>query len=254
MSLDDSSQVQEGSTQARASLRSVFGVLLGFFVLLACIGNLTGYGSKTAAAGPALAQSFELRNVPFGLNLQELLHVLPSGERVFVLAGAQAAEASSEQVSTLAVDEDSGEPQATSEGETTTKKFVDWTLVVPSREKSPPLEVFLVSYPWKSAQSVIARQFQQVEWKELKLIESKGGRTAIDGGKLTWNGYAADYVLDREFRPGLRFQDRLRVNLTVNGQCWVAYGIWQEQEAGSKEPMAELLGSLIPKSQPSAAL
>jgi hypothetical protein len=236
-----------------------------------------GYGARAMAAGPALAKSFELSDIPFDLSLREPLHILPSGELVYVLAGENAGEAVAEQVATLTDSdpapgvESDEEPVADSDTETDTDADakgeaesgeksnsdwtpVDWTLAKPTTEGGPPSEVFLVNYPWKQANSVISSNFQRVQWKELKYIESKGGRTAVDGGKLTWNGYAADYVLEREFRPGLRFQDRLRVNLTVNSECWVAYAVWPEQEAGSKEPAAEILAALRPNKAPAAEL
>ena len=226
--------IEKGS--ARASLRSVFGVALGLMIVALCAVTVFTYGTTTLAAAPGLAEHFELGALPFRFQLQEDLVVLPSGEQVYVLSRPGELP----QVPPGLLAGNSG----VSAKESEFPAPVDWSAVQVEKENGPPSAIFLVKYPNSTANATIEQQFRQVQWKELRFIESKGGRTAIDGGKLQWNGFGADFVHGREFFPELRFADHVRVNLTTGGQCWVAYGVWPEQEAGSKEVMAQFLGAL----------
>jgi hypothetical protein len=240
LSAEASSQGTEGGTQERASLRSVFGVTLGLLLVFSCLSTLLTHGTKSVQAGPALAERYSLDSLPFGFKLREQFFVLPGQERVFVIDdGSQpiVEELSLPDGSSSQVSESSG-------GEDTKLPPEEWGKVEAITKDGPPAQVFLVEYPEGSAKKAIERQFHNVQWLELKYIPGKGGRTAIDGGKIDWDGYAADFVLEREFRPGLKFTDRLRVNMTVEGQCWVAYCVWPDQAAGSEEPVKALLNSL----------
>ncbi len=235
----------EGGAPQRASLAVVFGVAGGFLVLLACIGTLVGFGPRTTPAEASLAEHYEVGELPFGFSIHPDLFLLPSAEQVYVLNGEDFAPVESKDVE-AAVGEQETEEKESEEGDKSEHGKVDWSAMQSLNDDSPPAQLFLVEYPIASAEKVIEQQFRDVQWKQLAEIEADGGRSAVDGGKLEWNGFMADYVHQREFRPGLRFSDQVRVNLSVGGKCWIAYAVWPEQHAGSTEPVKELLASLRP--------
>ena len=230
--------VAEGGAQQRTSLGSVFGVGAGFLVLLICIAVLLGYGPRRRVASESLAEHYDVNSLPFGFVLQTEAYTLPGGEEVYVMNSPDFEPALPAEVESAIVDDKDG-PRAGEEK-------VDWSSLQVAATGTPPAQLFLVKYPLSRAESVLKGQFRTLEWKDLSEIESKGGRSAVDGGKLEWNGYDADYVQQREYLPGLRFVDQVRVNLTLGGQCWIAYAVWPQQAAGSVAPVEKLLAALEP--------
>ncbi|MFT7486067.1 MAG: hypothetical protein ACI9F9_001920, partial [Candidatus Paceibacteria bacterium] len=236
MEADSHQEAAEGGAQPRASFGAVFGIAAGFMILAACIGTLLGFGPSTAVAAETLGEHFSVGELPFGLQLHPEVFLLPGGEEVYAMRGegvdlVQISKALKE----LEAESKQMKPGGAEE------EPVDWTAMQVNSTGGPPSQVFLVHYSLRQAESVIAKQFRALRWRELSEIEARGGHSAVGGGKLEWNGYSANYVRDRQFRRGLRFMDQVRVNLTVGGECWVAYGIWPDQHEGSKEKMAEVL-------------
>jgi len=224
--------------EERASVGVILGVAGGVLLLVACVGVPLGFGPRTLAASDALAQHYDLGALPFGFHLQPVLHVLPAGERVYVLNADDFVPEKLEHFE-FKSPRSHGPPAPDA-------PLVDWSKIEALSSGSPPDQLFLVEYPLNQAESVIAGQFRALEWKQLSEIDAGGGRSAVDGGKIEWNGYMADFVRQREFRPGLRFVDQVRVNLSLRGECWIAYAVWPEQHTGSTEPVEELLGALRP--------
>ena len=241
-------QLDEGGG---GGLGQVLVVALGLAAVAVCVLVPFFYGSRTRAAGPALEQSYELGEMPHGFELGPEAFLLPGGERVFVF-GAGLAGASSKGPTGLTLEETLAgaglEPEGVegSEAPSGPSDFTDWASLRPVNTGGPPAFLFLVQYPSGRASSVINEQFRGIEWKELRDIEAEGGRTAVDGGKLEWGEYAADFVQERNFVRGGTFRDSLRVNLSLGRECWIAYAVWPELDAGSKEVVRELLAALRP--------
>jgi|GEM_PF-1371014 len=237
---------------------AILGVSIGFLVLCGGLLVLFGFGTRSVDAREALAGSFELDAFPEGHRLLEVAHLLPGGERVFVVTdGSSAVEPSElEEVASDVPEPEADEPggedveHADDEGvesEEEEDDDYDWTAIEVLSEGTRPARLFLVRYPRARADSVIGSQFRHLHWRELSEIDASGGRAAVDGGELEWAGYAADFVRERQFIEGGRFRDTLRVNLSLGGECWIAYATWPEGHAGSTEPVTELLGSLRPR-------
>lgn len=246
---NESTEVPAGSGHGKT-----FAVALGLLAVALCVLTPIFYGSSTFAAGAGLAQRYELGPLPAGFFLEEQGFRLPGGEQVFVFNDGL--EAAISAAGLVAEEEPEPQPEAPpaeppeedgAEGKSTPAP-VDWSAIEPLSEGTAPTRLFLVRYPAARAESVIAEHFRGIEWKELRFIGTEGGSTAVDGGKLEWSGFGADYVRVRTFIPGGSFRDVLRVNLSLDGECWVAYAVWPELHAGSKEPVGELLASLRPVS------
>ena len=222
-------------------------VALGLAAVAVCVLVPFFYGSRTLAAGPALAQSYALGKLPHDFELGPEAFLLPGGERVFVfgpgLAGAPSEGSPGPILAAAGLEREEGEG---SEAQSGTPGFTDWASLSPVSTGTPPERLFLVKYPTGRASSVINEQFRSIEWKDLRDIEADGGRTAVDGGKLEWAEYAADFVQERTFVRGGTFRDSLRVNLSLGRECWIAYAVWPELDAGSKEVVRELLTALRP--------
>lgn len=225
---------------------AVLGIAIGFFVVLGCLGLIAFHGWRTFVASEGLETSFELSGLPEGFTLSDDAYLLPSGERVYVIADG------SKELTRLPVEDLGGlEP---GEGESTEAdtgddhdfEEYDWTSIPVESTDQAPMQFFLVQYPTKRAEAVIRSEFQGLDWKELKYIGAKGGRSAVEGGKLEWAGYAADFVREREFIRGGTFRDVLRVNLSVGGECWVGYALWPTSHAGSEKAAEEFLAGIRP--------
>jgi hypothetical protein len=223
------------------------GVGLGLLAVALCILTPLFYGSSTFAAADRLALRYKLGELPPAYSLEESGILLPGGERIFVFSGG---EEGADSVGEFLVTEtdDSVATEADESTNRSAEDHIDWSKVEPLSEGSAPSRLFLVHYPTSRAKAVIDAHFRRLEWKDLRSIEPKGGSTAVDGGKLEWNGFGADYVQVRSFISGGAFRDVLRVNLSLEDECWVAYAVWPELHAGSKEPVQELLASLQPTS------
>lgn len=230
----------------RESISGVLGVGFGLALLGWCALALWRVGPDPLDARAVLDADFELGTLPFGLELGEALR-FASGETIVVLADASDFELPLEQElagEDPAREEDSPEEGAPADGEPKEPPKVDWSKVVEGEAGTPPARVYLVRYSASGARSALARQFRDLEWRELADIEPQGGRAVVDGGRVRWGEYAADYVRERRFLPGLRFQDSVRVNLTLPERYWIAYAYWPPGLPGSKEPVETVLAAL----------
>jgi hypothetical protein len=233
----------------RASLGAIVGVAIGLALLFVCVLAPVFYGSSTFAAPEGLAANFELEGLPHGFALEDTAYLLPGGERVFVFTDGSASPVAALDVVATA-SESAGEGETASvpgspHGEGAAP--FDWSTVAALSKGAQPARLFLVHYPGARAESVILEQFRGLEWKDLRLIGTEGGRSAVDGGQLQWGEYAADFVRERTYIAGGSFRDALRVNLSLGRECWVAYAIWPDLHAGSQEPVEELLAALRPR-------
>lgn len=237
-------QLDEGGG---GGLGQVLVVALGLAAVAVCVLVPLLYGSRTLPAGPALAQSYELGELSHDFELGPEAFLLPGGERVFVLgpglAGAPSEGSPGPILAAAGLEREAGEG---SEAQSGTAAFTDWGSLSPVSTGTAPARLFLVQYPIGRAASVIDEQFRRIEWKDLRHIEAKGARTAVDGGKIEWGEFAADFVQERTFVRGGTFRDSLRVNLSLGRECWIAYAVWPELNAGSKEVVGEVLGALRP--------
>lgn len=253
---------------------SVIGVAVGFLVVAGCIAALFLYGSRTFAAREALTDSFVVGAFPNELELDEDAYLLPGGERVYVIRDGAAVWDESEIEELFSSEEGFTQESESAEGEGTSEleaspedegleeveeseessegsendefEPYDWANIEVLSTDSAPQCLYLVQFPVGQAASVIRGQFQNLDWKQLSLIDAEGGRSAVDGGKLSWAGYGADFVRERNFVRGGGFWDVVRVNLSVGGECWVAYATWPSGHAGSSESVELLLEGLQP--------
>jgi hypothetical protein len=125
---------------------------------------------------------------------------------------------------------------------------LDWSRLPEGPAGTPPVRVYLLRYGEGGATRALARHFRNLEWRELADIEERGGRTVVEGGRLRWGEFDADFVRERRFLPGPGFQDSLRINLGLPKRYWIAFAFWPRGLPGSKEPCELLLKSLRARS------
>lgn len=234
-----------------STLPGVFGVGAGLLLIAACIAVVALFGWRTAPADEELGTRYALAELPFEFALHDDVFLLPGGERVFMLR-PPSGEAPTEGDVTQEVRDagaegepaDEGEGSDATEGTGADDLDVDWAAVTPTSTGEPPSELYLVEYPLELGGAVIDSQFRSLQWRDLSLIESEGGSTPVEGGRIEWAGYAADFVRVRRFSSGPTFRDVLRVNLSVGRECWIAYAIWPPLSEGSTEPVRRLLDAI----------
>jgi len=228
------------SPRERESLVGVFGIGLGLSILLACVYTLIGYGTRSMAPTEALGGAFEVGAFPGTYQLEDEAVLLPSGERVVVISNGEEFEFDPVPVIKSARGGRGGMGHG--------QDFVpyDWKGIAIGAEGAGPARLYLVNYPLGRASKVLASGFRDLQWRELSDIGAEGGKAVVDGGKLEWAGYSADFVRERLFIKGGSFRDMLRVNLSIGSSCWVAYAIWPRESVGSTEIVREILGGLSP--------
>lgn len=233
-----------GATE-RERPSAVLGIGLGLALLGLAALALLLVRERPLDPALALADSFELGELPFGMRLERALR-LPGGETLVVLGDGR-------ELSSDALPPDPSEPEpgdrelpasspAASAGEE--REAVDWSKVVELESGTPPARLFLLRHPEASAERAIGRAFRNLQWRELADVDAKGGRLAVEGGRIPWGAFAADFVRERLFLPGLAFEDSIRVNLSLPGRYWIAYAFWPRGYPASKERLEELLGAL----------
>jgi hypothetical protein len=223
----------------RESVSWVLGLGLGLAVIAACAAALLLVRARPLDPAEALRGSFEVGALPFGMRLDAALE-LPGGETVVVLADERELELDAgDVVDAGAAPEEDAEPS-------TEQEKPDWAALEELEPGGPPARLFLVRYPEAAAEAALDRGFRSLEWRDLAELGAEGGRVAVEGGRLDWGPFAADYVRERRFLHGPAFQDSVRVNLARPGQYWIAYAFWPRDHAGSWEPLEELLAALRP--------
>ncbi|MCA8982009.1 MAG: hypothetical protein H6831_09410 [Planctomycetes bacterium] len=222
------------------------------FLVLACAGMLLFLDPLTEVnAADEMAVHFVASELPFGFRV-ERAHRLMSQELVVELesddprAGAMpAVEVGSE---------DSADPGETNDP--VEQELEEDRERHALEDGTPPARVFLVRYPRRNAQAVLAEQMAR-HGEELGMHGGDGGGDGddeedheqlltIDGGRLPWGDYDADFVLERKYTSGGHFEDVLRVNLTRGQQCWVMFALWPRDYRGSRAPVEALLDALRP--------
>ncbi|MFT7669501.1 MAG: hypothetical protein ACI8X5_002204 [Planctomycetota bacterium] len=234
--------MSEDGTSRSVGSSAIVGVGVGLVLIVASLSSLFFRGSHSVSAAEQLAHMYEVSEFPFGLSLQEPGFLLPGGEHVFVLSDGTVPVEEAQVEELLGADEEAGEK----EGEEPEKEPFDWSAIEVLSTDSAPTQVYIAHYPVDQATGIIQSQFQSLDWKELSGIDADGDRAVVDGGKLRWAGYAADFVRERQFIKGGTFRDSMRVNISTIGECWIAYAIWPTGHAGSEERLVDLLASLQP--------
>ncbi len=221
----------------------ILGSAIGILALLGCLTVVITYGSRLFDSAEGLGESFKFNEVPGALALQEEAFLLPTGEKVYILSDGVVVEDGSEVTEMLmGFDIQHG----VGSGESGDEEAYDWSGVEILSQETSPSRVFLVQYPRERADSVIRSQFQGIDWRDLTEIDADGGRAAVEGGKLRWSGYSADFVRERTFIEGGTFRDTVRVNLSLGQECWIAYAIWPVSHEGSSAKVGELLSAFEP--------
>lgn len=218
-------------------------------------------------AGEELASHFELNALPFGFRV-EGAHRLMTQEVVVALgaddprvATTPELDVTSEPVGdTDAEAEAEAKADADSEADAASHDADDELPAAEAEDRerhaqddgTPPSRLFLVRYPRREAQSVLEQQMRR---HTESLDQPHGGEQdddsreqllTIDGGRLPWGEFDADFVLERKYTSDGHFEDVLRVNLTREQQCWVLFALWPRDYRGSREPVEALLEALRP--------
>lgn len=76
------------------------------------------------------------------------------------------------------------------------------------------------------------------EWRE---DPEEGWNTPLDGGDLHWDGWSADFLMQRSFREGGGFRDGAVVNLSLPGRPRALMVLWRAGEEASKEELLEVV-------------
>lgn len=207
------------------------------------------------SAGDELASHFAVSELPFGFRVEGARRLMTQ-ELVVTLDSDDSRRSATPDIEVTASD---------SEGEAESTEAADGEAEDPTvdedRERhaqadgTPPSSVYLVRYPRRSAQRVLARQMAR---HTLSMEGPGGGRDGdtdeelaeelltIEGGRLPWGDYDADFVLERKYTSDGHFEDVLRVNLTRGQQCWVLFAVWPRGYRGSRDPVEALLDALQP--------
>lgn len=241
----------EKSLTKPETVAGVFGVGLGLCLIVLFVLTIVGYGPRAETAASVLDGSFVVEALPEGLTVEPLALLLPGGEQVVTIGNGQPLPVTPKELLEPSPFERMGPgglPGAPPEGGPGAPPFekFDWSSVEPEATDTLPARVYLVHYPERGAPALLTMQFRGLRWRDLSEIPAKGGSAVIDGGKLEWNGYAADFVRERRFLEGGSFRDTMRVNLSLGRSCWVAYAIWGEREEGSEEKVREVLAVVRP--------
>jgi len=126
-----------------------------------------------------------------------------------------------------------------------------WEKVEPTvAAGTPPGELTFVWYPLSAAEQLLERQFIRVYFSDTRSVDWNGGSVVVESGELDWHGYAPRYVVERHFKrvDGKQtFHDVVRVNLTIERQCCVAYLRWADGAAADKQVIAAGLERFGPK-------
>lgn len=112
---------------------------------------------------------------------------------------------------------------------------------------TPPSVVWLMRYPRDRALAVLQREMKRKVEDPRAEPSKKNLELTVDGGRLAWGDYEADYVQEREYEVGDHFTDVVRVNLTLGDECWILVALWPRDYRGSTEPIARLLEALPPR-------
>jgi len=233
------------------TLAGVFGVGLGLCFIVLFVLTIVGYGPRARTAASLLEGSFALGALPEGLAVEPLALRLPGGEEVVTIGNGQPLPVTPKELiepnpfEGMGPGGRPGGPPGAGPGAPEVEKF-DWSSVEPEAEDTLPARVYLVHYPERRGPALLTMQFRGLRWRDLSEIPAKGGSAVVDGGKLEWSGFAADFVRERRFLEGGSFRDTVRVNLSLGRSCWVAYAIWPEREEGSEEKVREVLAALRP--------
>lgn len=233
-------------TPVRESVGGVLGVGLGLVLIAGCALALFQAGSEELDARAVLEEDFMLGELPFGLELERALR-FTSGETVVVLTDGSELVVEPEPL-TAAEGSGADEEPAEAPALDALEPEIDWAGLPEGEAGTPPARVFLVRYNAGGARRALSRQFRGLEWQELSEIEATGGGAIVEGGRLPWGEFAADFVRERRFRAEPpRFQDQLRANLATPERYWILYAYWPEGRPGSKEPIEALLQALEPR-------
>ena len=129
------------------------------------------------------------------------------------------------------------------------KEPAPWGALDTGTECSAPLEAILIWYSKRRTQSILRSQFGMVEFKDVSELDPNRADAPVDSGRLNWYGYEPPFVQIRHFfkdAEELRFQDSMRINITLGDVACILYLRWAPGCKGSEEQAQELLSALVP--------
>lgn len=211
-------------------------------------------------ASEALAEHFQVGELPFDFEIGAALGLI-NGEVVIPLIRDDSRRseeddlrefeqligkhAQAEPAFDAQVDNDSSDPLASELEDDPGSAAVRERFAI--EDGTPPIDIYLVRYPASSAKQVLRTQLmRRTEDINAPLERDNEFKLTVDGGRLPWGDFDADFVLERSYAKGGHFSDIVRVNLTREQQCWVLFATWPRDYRGSTEPIERVLDALLP--------
>lgn len=207
----------------------------GLALLAGLVGVFAIGRTGDADARALLAETFELRALPFGLAPQYAAE-LPFGQRVVTFARADepvehAVAASTDSAVQAA-------PAANDE--------IAWKKLAIAPAGEAPREAVLV-FTGSRGRAGVNATLDETSAGSLDDLGNDGGLVAVDSGTFAWDAYLPRYVHARRFeKPGV-YTDHVRVDVSANGRWCVLVVAWPKGVTGSKEAAFELARALVPK-------
>lgn len=239
---------------------------LGLVVILIAVASLlsSGTGDLDPSEGlRALEERFDLQgDLPFGFEVTEARQI-PRGPLMVVLSDP--AGPMPEPGLPPMTDSERPPPPKPESSKGKGKHgmdFVDWTGLPEGPAGTAPKELAFAWYSREKGEKVLAAQFVQVRFRDLRRLSREGDAVTVDSGHVAWGVYDANYVRTRHFKleedwitedgqPGgeerRMFHDSMRVNLSLGSECCVLYLAWPRGMPGSKQRLEQALAGFRPR-------
>jgi len=225
----------------------VVGVAFALFAIALAALTLLGLPMETRNGSNELATHFVMGELPFDFRIAESRKLLGSEVYVaFERDDPREVSAAAVEAEDLVVGDEDATQDAAPGDERTGKLREEHAL----EDGTPPSLFYLVRYPADDSKSVLSRQFERHTDGEMSRGKGngrgEGTKLTVDGGRLRWGAYDADFVLERKYEDGGHFTDTVRVNLTHGTECWILFALWPQDYRASREPVEQLLAALPP--------